>query len=61
MRGGWEEKHDQNLGHKKKAFTAVDPDRKKALLKKDRGHNIPQHSCFTPYLDDIEKFMESKI
>ena len=61
MRGGWEEKHDQNLGHKKKAFTAVDPERKKALLKKDRGHNIPQHSCFTPYLDDIEKFMESKI
>ena len=48
-------------GHKKKAFTAVDPDHKKALLKKDRGHNIPQHSCFTPYLDDIEKFMESKI
>ena len=61
MRGGWEEKHDQKLGHKDKAFTEVDPEHKKALLKKDRGHMIPHARCFTPYLDDITKFIKSKI
>ena len=34
---------------------------KKEMMKKARGHMIPYSSCFTPYLDDIEKFIESKI
>ena len=61
MRGGWELKHDQKFGHKKKGFTVINPENKKAISKKDRGHMIPYTSCFTPYLDDIEKFIASKI
>ena len=61
MIGGWEEKHDQKFGHKKKAFTVVDPEEKKTLKKKAFGHHIPYKSCFTPHLDDIAKFIESKI
>ena len=61
MRGGWKIKHNQDLGHKKKAWTVVNPEEKKEMLKKARGHDIPYKSCFTPYLDDIEKFIESKI
>ncbi len=61
MNGGWEVKHDQKFGHKDKAFTVVDPEHKKALLKKDRGHMIPYARCFTPYLNDITKFIGSKI
>ena len=61
MRGGWDTKHNIELGHKKKAYTIINPDIKMVLTKKDRGHAIPQSSCFVPYLDDIEKFIESKI
>ena len=61
MRGGWKIKHNQDLGHKKKAWTIVDPNEKKEMMKKASGHYIPYRSCFTPYLDDIEKFIESKI
>ena len=61
MRGGWKIKHNQDLGHKKKAWTIVDPSEQKEMMNKARGHNIPYSSCFTPYLDDIEKFIESKI
>jgi len=31
------------------------------MMKKASGHYIPYSSCFTPYLDNIEKFIESKI
>ena len=31
------------------------------MKKKARGHYIPIRSCFTPYLDDIAKFIELKI
>ena len=61
MNGGWEEKHNQDFGHKKKAWTVVNPEERKEMLKKARGHKIPYKSCFTPYLDDIAKFIESKI
>ena len=34
MRGGWKIKHNQDLGHKKKAWTVVNPEEKKEMLKK---------------------------
>ena len=60
MSGGWEIKHNQDLGHKKKAWPIVNPKNMEEKLKKARGHEIPYKSCFTPYLDDIAKFIESK-
>ena len=37
MKGGWDETHDVNLGHKEKAFTPKDPALKKAMKKKLLG------------------------
>ena len=61
MRGGWELKHNQDLGHKKKAWTVVNPEEMKEMKKKARGHMIPYSSCFTPYLNYIAKFIQSRI
>jgi len=33
----------------------------KKMKKKARGHMIPYSGCFTSYLDDIAKFIESRI
>ena len=38
---GWKIKHNQDLGHKKKAWTIVDPNEKKEMMKKASGHYIP--------------------
>ena len=46
--------------NKKKAWPIVNPKNMEEKLKKARGHEIPYKSCFTPYLDDIAKFIESK-
>ena len=35
--------------------------KKKEMKKKAAGHNIASDMCFTPYLEDIKKFIANKL
>jgi len=61
MKGGWDETHDMNLGHKEKAFTAKDPALKKAIKKKVAGHYLISRSCFEYYIPQITDYIASRL
>ena len=61
MNNGWKIKHNWDYGHKAKAWTVVDPKEKAEMKKKAAGHNIASDMCFTPYLEDIKKFIAKKL
>ena len=61
MNSGWKIKHNWDYGHKKKAWTIIDPKEKAEMKKKAAGHNIASDMCFTPYLEDIKKFIAKKL
>ena len=63
MHGGWELKHNADLSHKKKAFTVVDHEYKKAKEKKARIHNVLQakNMCFKHYFLEITDFIASRL
>jgi len=61
MNGGWDETHDINFGHKNKAFTAKDPELKKAMKKKVAGHYLISHSCFEYYIPTITDYIASRL
>jgi hypothetical protein len=61
MNSGWKIKHNWDYGHKSKAWTIIDPNEKKEMKKKAAGHNIAMYMCFTPYLEDIKKFIAKKL
>ena len=61
MKGGWDETHDVNLGHKEKAFTPKDPALKKAMKKKVAGHYLISRSCFEYYIPTITDYIASKL
>ena len=61
MKGGWEETHEMNLGHKEKTFTAKDPGLKKAMKKKVPRHYLISRSCFEYYIPQITDYIASRL
>ena len=59
--GGWDEIHDIKLGHKSKAFTAKDPELKKAMKKKVAEHYIISRDCFKYYIPYITDYIASRL
>jgi len=61
MKGGWEETHDPAKGHRENAFTPVNPERKRAMLKKVQAHETIFSQCFAEYIPEIVRYIKSRL